>query len=77
MITHLAQCWLCKHETPLNSLPAIHTEVCDMVRNPVQEVTDAMWARGRSGSPWGFLARLLILIGEPQVSARGPVSETR
>lgn len=47
MISHLAQCWLGKHETPLNLLPAIHTEVCDMVRNPVQEVTDALWAGGR------------------------------
>lgn len=69
---------LCKHETPLNLLPAIHTEVCNMVRNPVQEVADAMWEGGRDRVlPVFFLARLLILIGEAQVSARGPVSETR
>lgn len=68
---------LCKHETPLNLLPAIHTEVCNMVRNPVQEVADAMWEGGRDRVLPVFLARLLILIGEAQVSARGPVSETR
>lgn len=69
---------LCKHETPLNLLPTIHTEVCNMVRNPVQEVADTMWEGGRDRVlPGFFLARLLILIGEAQVSARGPVSETR
>lgn len=69
---------LCKHETPLNLLPTIHTEVCNMVRNPVQEVADTMCEGGRDRVlPGFFLARLLILIGEAQVSARGPVSETR